>query len=123
MSYVKKHISRYPSKAPKRCHKSAEINNKSNTKGARQMKINKINIPPVNPYRTNQLKAEQAKEQAKIKTDKLEISSEAKQLSETSPITTQRNERVQQLKAEIESGNYKVDAEKLASNLIKYYKK
>jgi negative regulator of flagellin synthesis FlgM len=87
------------------------------------MKINKINIPPVNPYRTNQLKVEQAKEQAKFKTDKLEISSEAKQLSETSPITTQRNERVQQLKAQIESGNYKVEPEKLAANLIKYYKK
>ncbi|WP_252502379.1 flagellar biosynthesis anti-sigma factor FlgM [Sporosarcina sp. Marseille-Q4943] len=87
------------------------------------MKINKINIPAINPYRTNQIKAEQVKEQAKIKTDKLEISSEAKKLSETSPITTERNERVQQLKAQIESGNYKVDPEKLASNLIKYYKK
>ena len=87
------------------------------------MKINKINIPAINPYKTNQLKAEQAKEQAKIKTDKLEISSEAKQLSEMSPITTERNERVQQLKAQIESGNYKVDPETLASNLIKYYKK
>ncbi|MCM3711672.1 flagellar biosynthesis anti-sigma factor FlgM [Sporosarcina luteola] len=87
------------------------------------MKINKINIPAINPYKTNQLKAEQAKEQAKIKTDKLEISSAAKQLSETSPITTERNERVQQLKAQIESGNYKVEPETLAANLIKYYKK
>ncbi len=87
------------------------------------MKINKINIPAINPYKTNQLKAEQANVQAKMKTDKLEISSEAKKLSETSPITTERNERVQQLKAQIESGNYKVDSETLASNLIKYYKK
>ncbi|MCM3743888.1 flagellar biosynthesis anti-sigma factor FlgM [Sporosarcina luteola] len=87
------------------------------------MKINKINIPPVNPYRTNQLKTEQAKEQTKIKTDKLEISSQAKQLSETSPITTERNERVQQLKAQIESGTYKVEPEKLAANLIKHFKK
>ncbi|MCG7344350.1 flagellar biosynthesis anti-sigma factor FlgM [Sporosarcina sp. ACRSL] len=87
------------------------------------MKISKINIPAINPYRTNQLKAEQVKEQAKIKTDKLEISSEAKKLSETSPITTERNERVQQLKAQIESGNYKIEYEKLAANLIKYYKK
>ena len=87
------------------------------------MKINKINIPAINPYKTNQMKAEQAKQQATIKTDKLEISSAAKQLSETSPITTERNERVQQLKAQIESGNYKVEPETLASNLIKYYKK
>lgn len=87
------------------------------------MKINKINIPAINPYKTNQIKAEQVKQQATIKTDKLEISSAAKQLSETSPITTERNERVQQLKAQIESGNYKVEPETLASNLIKYYKK
>ncbi|MBD7985187.1 flagellar biosynthesis anti-sigma factor FlgM [Sporosarcina sp. Sa2YVA2] len=87
------------------------------------MKINKINIPPVNPYRANQVKAEQLKEQAKMKTDKLEISSEAKQLSEVSPLTIQRNEKVQQLKAQIESGTYEVDSEKLASNLINYFRK
>ena len=87
------------------------------------MKINKINIPPVNPYRANQMKTEQAKEQAKVKTDKLEISSEAKQLSEVSPVTIGRNEKVQQLKAQIESGKYEVNPEQLASNLINYFNK
>ena len=46
------------------------------------MKIKSINIPAVNPYKTNQLKAEQAEQKTTMKTDKLEISSEAKQLSE-----------------------------------------
>ena len=87
------------------------------------MKINRINIPAVNPYKTNQLKAEQAEQQTKMKTDKLEISSEAKQLSEKSSITVERNERVQQLKAQVESGTYKVDADQLAANLVKYFKK
>ena len=87
------------------------------------MKINRINIPAVNPYKANQLKAEQAEQQTKMKTDKLEISSEAKQLSEKSSITIERNERVQQLKAQVESGNYKVDADQLAANLVKYFKK
>ena len=87
------------------------------------MKINKINIPPVNPYRANQMKTEQVKEQAKVKTDKLEISSEAKQLSEVSPVTIGRNEKVQQLKAQIESGNYEVNPEQLASKLINYFNK
>ena len=86
------------------------------------MKIQKFNIPAINPYKTNQLKAEQVEQKAKMQTDKIEISSEAKQLSEISPFTIQRNERVEQLKAEIESGTYKVDAEQLASNLAKYYK-
>lgn len=87
------------------------------------MKINRINIPAVNPYKANQLKAEQAEQQTKMKTDKLEISSEAKQLSEKSSITVERNERVQQLKAQVESGTYKVDADQLAANLVKYFKK
>ncbi|MDN4606789.1 flagellar biosynthesis anti-sigma factor FlgM [Sporosarcina highlanderae] len=87
------------------------------------MKINKVNITPVNPYRTNQMKVEKAKENLQIKTDKIEISAEAKQLSETSPVTIERNERVQSLKAQIESGNYKVDPEKLAKNLLNYYQK
>lgn len=86
------------------------------------MKIQKVNIPSINPYKTNQLKAEQVEQKAKMKTDKLEISSEAKQLSEISPFTIERNKRVAELKSEIESGTYKVDAEQLASNLAKYYK-
>lgn len=86
------------------------------------MKIQKVNIPAINPYKTNQLKAEQVEQKAKMKTDKLEISSEAKQLSEISPFTIERNKRVAELKSEIESGTYKVDAEQLASNLAKYFK-
>ena len=42
------------------------------------MKIQKFNLPAINPYKTNQLKAEQSEQKAKMKTDKLEISSEAK---------------------------------------------
>lgn len=87
------------------------------------MKINKFNIPPVNPYRANQVKTDQAKEQATAKVDKIEISSKAKQLSEITPFEAKRNERVQQLKVQIESGEYKVEPEKLAADLIKYFKK
>lgn len=87
------------------------------------MKINKINIPPVNPYRTNQMKSEQANNQTKMHRDKLEISSQAKQLSEVSTFAAERKERIQELKAQIKSGEYKVEPEKLAENLIKYFKK
>ncbi|WP_336822028.1 flagellar biosynthesis anti-sigma factor FlgM [Sporosarcina sp. USHLN248] len=87
------------------------------------MKINKMNIPPVNPYRTNQVKSEQANNQPKMNRDKLEISSQAKQLSEVSTFAAERKERIQELKAQIKSGEYKVEPEKLAENLIKYYKK
>lgn len=86
------------------------------------MKIQQINLLAINPYKTNQLKADLLGQKMKVKTDKIEISSEAKQLSVVSPITVERNERVQQLKAQIESGTYEVHAEQLASNLVKYYK-
>lgn len=86
------------------------------------MKIQRFNIPAINPYKTNQLKADQQANKAKFQADKIEISSEAKQLSEVSPFTIERNERVQQLKGQIEAGTYEVDAEQLASSLAKYYK-
>lgn len=86
------------------------------------MKIQKFTLPAVNPYKANQLKAEQAEQKPKMKTDKLEISSEAKKLSEVSSFSAQRNERVQQLKAQVQAGTYEVEPEKLASDLVKHFK-
>jgi negative regulator of flagellin synthesis FlgM len=86
------------------------------------MKIQKFNVPAINPYKANELKAEQSKQKTQLKADKIEISSEAKQLSELSSYSVERNERIQEIKAQVDSGNYKIDAEKLAENLIKYYK-
>lgn len=39
-----------------------------------------------------------------------------------SEYTDARAERVQQLKAEIESGEYKVNARKVAEDMLKYYR-
>ena len=86
------------------------------------MKINNIQPPIINPYKANQMKTDQIEQKAKVKTDKLEISSEAKQLSEISSFTAERNERVQQLKAQVQSGTYEVNPEKLASSLVNYFK-
>ncbi len=85
------------------------------------MKINNNPIPPVNPYRANQVKNEKANLEKTVQSDRLEISKEAKSLSEVSPVTAQRNEKVSALKAQIQAGTYKVDAEQLASDLIGYY--
>lgn len=85
------------------------------------MKITNNNIQPVNPYRANQVKNEQTKNGTAIQKDRLEISNQAKKLSEPSPITAQRNDKVSALKAQIQAGTYKVDAEQLASDLIGYY--
>ena len=87
------------------------------------MKINNVNIPAVNPYKANELKAEKAEQKVNLQADKLEISAAAKQLSEVSSYTVGRDERVQELKGQIEAGTYKVDPEQLAKNLASYFNK
>lgn len=86
------------------------------------MKITNNNIPPINPYRVNQVKAEQTKQREVALSDRLEISNAAKKLSESSSITTQRNEKVSKLKAQIQAGTYQVNPEKLASDMIGYFR-
>lgn len=85
------------------------------------MKINNVNLPIVNPYKANELNVQKSIQNKHTQTDKLEISSKAKQLSETSSYTTERNERIQEIKAQIDAGTYKIDSEELAKNLISYY--
>ncbi|WP_088009518.1 flagellar biosynthesis anti-sigma factor FlgM [Indiicoccus explosivorum] len=85
------------------------------------MKISNAGMNPVNPYTKNQQKIEETAKAA-VRQDKLEISAEAKelQLSVNSP---ERAERIQSLKAQIEAGTYKPDAEKIANGLFDFYKK
>jgi len=87
------------------------------------MKIPKINIPAINPYKANELKTDKVERKAQPQTDKLEISSQAKQLSEVSSYSVERNEHVQAIKAQIDAGTYKVNPEQLASKLLSYYNK
>ncbi|PIC62959.1 flagellar biosynthesis anti-sigma factor FlgM [Sporosarcina sp. P13] len=92
-------------------------------KGARLMKVGGFKTPLVNPYRNQQMKVDQTKQSYEMKTDKLEISSEAKQLLAASSVETERQQRVQQLKAQVQSGEYQVDAKTLASNMLSYFNK
>lgn len=87
------------------------------------MKIPKINIPAVNPYRANDLKTEKVAQKPQHLSDKLEISSEAKTLSEVSTFTTGRNEQVEAIKAQVDAGTYKVNPDQLAKNLLSYFNK
>lgn len=54
--------------------------------------------------------------------DKVEISSQAKELQNASDIKS-RQEKIAQLKAEIENGSYKVDGNSIAENMVNFYKK
>lgn len=87
------------------------------------MKIPKINIPQVNPYKANEMKVQKSAEKTTQQADKLEISSKAKQLSEASSYTIARNDKVKAIQAQIESSTYKVNPEKLAQGLVDYFNK
>lgn len=87
------------------------------------MKIYNYGVNKVNPYQNQSLKTEQVKKSTFSVTDQLEISSAAKDLQGIKSYADERAERVQQLKEQIESGNYQVDAKKLASDMLKYYRK
>lgn len=85
------------------------------------MKIFNYGVQGVNPY-TNANRKQQAQKSGQSFADKLEISSAAKELNVTTEYTSQRAEKVQELKADIQSGKYKVDANKVAADMLKYYK-
>lgn len=85
------------------------------------MKINGVHLNQMNPYNKAQRPAQVQKTGASF-ADKLEISSAAKDLKVASEYKNERAERVQKLKSEIESGNYKVDSRKVAEDMLKYYR-
>ena len=85
------------------------------------MKINPINMNAINSYNTQQ-RTTKLVQRSQSFADKIEISSAAKEMQGTSSYSTERAERVQKLKADIESGEYKVNARKVAEDMLKYYR-
>lgn len=84
------------------------------------MKINPIHSMNTNPYKNTA--KEEVEQQTKTKErDQLEISSEAKQLLNGSE-WTDREKKVHELKALIESGKYEINYKKTAEKLLDYWK-
>ena len=91
-------------------------------KEVNEMKINNYGVNPVNPYKNQQLKTEATKKTTMNFADQLEISSQAKDLQGIKPYSTERAEKVQAIKQQIEAGTYKVDANNLAKNIASFYR-
>jgi len=85
------------------------------------LKIQNYGVNKVNPYQNQSLKTEKLKKSTVNMTDQIEISSAAKDLQGIKSYSTDRAERIGQIKEQVEAGNYKVDANKLASDLLRYY--
>ena len=87
------------------------------------MKITTFNMNSINPYNKQQKSLKAAEAKGTYSSDKIEISSAAKEMSASSTYNTERAQRIQQIKEQIQSGEYQVDAQKVAENMLNYYRK
>lgn len=85
------------------------------------MKITSYGINAVNAYKNQVRNVKSGVNKASF-ADKIEISKTAQEMQGVSTYSTERAERVQQLKKDINSGEYKVDARKVAEDMLKYYR-
>lgn len=85
------------------------------------MKITSYNVNSINPYNKQQKNVKSIDSKSTF-ADKIEISTTAKEMSVSSTYSTERAEKVKKLKEEIQSGEYKVDARKVAEDMLKYYR-
>ena len=86
------------------------------------MKINNNQGPAsINPYKQNIQKLNGVKQTSIQGTDKLEISSKAKDLQQISHIQMQRQEKIESIKTSIANGTYSLDAKNTAKSIIDFY--
>lgn len=86
------------------------------------MKINNFGPSGINPYKRQMNKLENAGKTGKQITDKVEISTAAKEMRHVNSFTVERQEKVNQLKIQVENGSYKVNSQAVANKLVNFYK-
>ncbi|MDX8363818.1 flagellar biosynthesis anti-sigma factor FlgM [Cytobacillus sp. IB215665] len=86
------------------------------------MKINQFGVSGINPYKQQLNKLDTIKKNNTMK-DKLEISSAAKELQETTDIEAARQEKVEAIKQQVDSGTYTINREAVARGIYDFYSK
>ncbi|MGP4061263.1 flagellar biosynthesis anti-sigma factor FlgM [Halobacillus litoralis] len=84
------------------------------------MKINGPNQTNFNPYQKQVNKQESMKNQQKSE-DKVEISNQAKQMQESGKPDPARQKLVNQIKADVDTGNYRVDSQATAKKMFDFW--
>lgn len=85
------------------------------------MKINSYGVNPLNAY-NKAARAKEVQKTSKSFADQIEISSAAKEMTVASQFETERATKVSKLKADIQSGNYQIDARTVAEDMLRFYK-
>lgn len=89
------------------------------------MKINETGrLGAINSYQRQVESQRQASDKKAARKDELSISNEAKELlkATNTPEDSARAAKIQDLKAQVSSGTYYVDAGKIAEKLVPYFK-
>ena len=86
----------------------------------REMKINHLNQYGVNPYQKTMGKPDTTMKPSQL-ADKVEISSEAKELQQLSSVAVERQAKLDEIKKQVEDGTYQVDRHKTAEGLFDFY--
>lgn len=87
------------------------------------MKINPFGTQGINPYKRQMNKLDSVSKAVTKNADKVEISAAAKDLQGVSQISVQRQEKVDQLKIQVENGTYKVDPRETAKSMVNFFTK
>ncbi|WP_394234940.1 flagellar biosynthesis anti-sigma factor FlgM [Niallia oryzisoli] len=85
------------------------------------MKINNFRPMNVNPYNKQLDKVGKYQTQAANQKDKLEISKEAMEMQITNQYDVERQQKVDELKNKIESGEYTVNPREVANKMYSYW--
>ncbi|QED49608.1 flagellar biosynthesis anti-sigma factor FlgM [Cytobacillus dafuensis] len=85
------------------------------------MKINNFGASGVNPYKRQMNKLDQVDKLANKAADKVEISTEAKEMQHVTQIENERQAKVEELKIQVENGTYKVNPKEVARGIYQFY--
>ena len=86
------------------------------------MKINLQRLMANNPYKSQQQKQADLKQEKSAKTDKVEISPKAKEMQASQPVQKERLEKVNQIKHQVETGTYQVKPDQVAMKMRGFFR-
>ncbi len=84
------------------------------------MKINSFNHVNINPYTKQNLQYSKNEEKMK-QSDEIQISAEAKELQSSQQFSVSRQDKIHEIKTQIDSGQYQPDAREVAWKFYQFW--
>jgi negative regulator of flagellin synthesis FlgM len=87
------------------------------------MRINHFNSIQNNLYKKQTQDVKQEIVQSAYKKDEIQISDEAKRLLSSSKFEQERADKVNEIKRQVQSGNYQVNTSKVAKSILDFWRR